>query len=289
MRIAAACASGSVKGVFVHGVLEALQELRVPIAAYAAASSSTIPASFAAAGRLPDLGGAAYWLRGGDKLRELGDVSEMVRWGIADVLVSLKAGLFSPGAARFLLAASHVTTPEGAEKTQGDGARRLGLDQLRAMKAGDASWANAHLACHLFDTMPERDTRPLTDSNLADALYATTRMLHAWKTPGWIDGKPYVDASYTCMCPAVEAAELGHDCVVAISPEPGPFFRDLYQSTVIPAEWKGTRIHFIQPPLDLKEIGVDYLSARAEGLHQAFQLGKETGMAFVESGAVRTR
>jgi len=77
-----------------------------------------------------------------------------------------------------------VATPEAAETTQGDGAKRLGLDQLRKMKMKDSSWADANLACHLFDTMVEARTIALTEENLADALYATTRMLHAWKAPG---------------------------------------------------------------------------------------------------------
>jgi hypothetical protein len=289
VRVAAACASGAVKGVFVHGVLETFHERGVPIHVYAAASSSTVPAAFAAARRLADLGGAAYWQRGAEKLRELGDVSGMVRWGIAQALPFLEAWLFEPGARRFLLAASLVTTPDAAGKTQGDGARRLGLDQLRAMQARDPSWAHMNLACRLFDTMAETSTRPLTKANLADALYATTRMLHAWKTPGWIEGTPYIDASYTCVCPAIEVAELGYDCVIAISPEPGPLFRDLYQSMVIPADWNGARIHVIQPPVDLKEVGVDYLSATEDGLSEAFQMGRDAGSAFVETGDVPTR
>jgi hypothetical protein len=278
MRIAVACASGSAKGVFVHGVLSAFQERGVPVEAYAASSSATIPAAFAAAGALADLEGAAHWQRGAEKLRELKDVTEMVKWGIAEVCPALKGSLFVPTATRFILAASHVASAEAAETTQGSGAKRLGLDQLRAMKMKDLSWADANLACHLFDTMPVAATKVLGEANLADALYATTRMLHAWKAPGWIDGEPYIDASYTCMCPAIELAELGYERVVAVSPETGPFYRDIYQARTIPAEWKGARLLFIQPDLDLKEIGVDYLSAQANGLQRAFDLGRTAGL-----------
>jgi len=286
MRIAVACASGSAKGVFVHGVLSAFQERGVPVDAYAASSSSTIPAAFGAAGTLADLEGAAHWQRGLEKLRELKDVAEMVRGGIAEVLPALQGSLFLPTAKRFILAASHVATPEAAEATQGSRAKRLGLDQLRAMKTRDTSWADANLACHLFDTVAGDTTKALREENLADARYATTRMLHAWKAPGWIDGEPYVDASYTCMCPAVEMAELGCDCVVGISPETGPFYRDLYQARAIPSEWKGARLLFIQPDFDLKEIGVDYLSVQAEGLKKAFDLGRTAGLRFVDGDAL---
>jgi hypothetical protein len=286
MKIAAACASGSAKGVFVHGVLAALQERGIPIEAYAASSSSTIPAAFAAAGRLSDLGGAAYWERGAEMLRELKDVAMVVKWGITEALQTLGDSLFLPGARRFILAASHVATPEAAETTQGDGAKSLGLDQLRKMKMKDSSWADANLACHLFDTMAEARTIALTAENLADALYATTRMLHAWKAPGWIDGRPYVDASYTCMCPALEIVQLGYDYVIAISPETGPSYRDFYQARVIPPEWNGARILFLQPDFDLKEIGVDYLSARGDGLQRAFDLGRLAGLGFVENEAL---
>lgn len=230
MRIAVACASGSAKGVFVHGVLSALRERSVPVEAYAAASSSSIPAAYAAAGKLAGLEGAAHWQRGMEKLHELKEVAECVKWGIAEVLPALRGSLFLPAAKRFILAASYVATSEAAETTQGSGAKRLGLDQLRALKTNDTSWADAHLACHLLGTMAVAATKVLREENLADALYATTCMLHTWKAPGWIDGKPYVDASYTCMCPAIEIAELGYECVVAVSPETGPFYRDIYQA-----------------------------------------------------------
>jgi len=285
MRIAVACASGSAKGVFVHGVLSGLQEQGAPIEAYAAASSSTIPAAFAAAGKLADLRGVAHWHRGAGELRERGDVAEIVKRGIAEVLPALRETLFLPSAKRFVLAASHVTTQQAAETTQASGAKRLGVDQLRAMRNRDTSWADANLACHLFDTRPGAGTRALNLQNLADALYATTRMLHAWKAPGWIDGSPYVDASYTCMCPAIEIADLGYDAVVAVSPEAGPFYRDLYQTRTIAPVWKGARIAFIQPDFDLKGIGVDYLSAQPEGLQKAYDMGRKAGLGFTESTA----
>ncbi|MGD0726411.1 MAG: hypothetical protein ABSB63_12715 [Spirochaetia bacterium] len=289
MRIAIACASGSAKGVFIHGVLSAFGDRGLAVDAYAASSSSTVPAAFAAAGRLNDLNGPVHWQRGADILKELKDVSEMVKRGVSEVVPTLTESLFLPSAKRFIFSASHLATTESAEKAQGDSAKRLGLDQLRAMKNKDSSWAETNLACHLFDTKPNGETRRLTVENLADAMYATTRMLHAWKTPGWIDGKPYVDASYTCMCPAIEMVELGYDHVIAISPESGPFYRDLYQVRTIPGEWNGARIFFIQPDFDLKVIGVDYLSVQEEGLRKAFALGRDAGFRFLDSAVLTSR
>ena len=287
MKTAIACASGSVKGVFVHGVLDAFRERGLEVDAYAAASSSTIPAAFAAMGCLDYLKGTDYWQMCGDTFLECKDVSLSIKLVVSRLMSVLTQSLFAPSTKRYIVAASHVESAAAAEKTQGEQAKRLGLDQLRSIRTKDSSWADGNLALHLFDTQPTNHSKPLTAENLADALYATTRMLHAWKEPGWIDGMPYVDASYTCACPAVELADMGYDHVIAISPEPGPFHRDLYQSRVIPAEWRGTQITFIQPDIDLKQIGVDYLSADPDGVRKAFVLGREAGFHFLENARRR--
>ncbi len=286
MKTAIACASGSAKGVFVHGVIGALIQQGLSVDVFAASSSSTIPAAFAAAGRLDELAGPAYWQLTADTLKERKDVSDSITWIIAQLAPTLRQSLFLPDARRFILAASYVKSDEEAEKCQGLLARRVGLDQLASARKKDGLWADINLATHLFDTQPEPRTNPLTVENLADALYATTRMMHAWKAPGWIDGLPYVDASYTCSCPAIEMAELGYDQVIAISPETGPFYRDLYQREVLPTEWKAARISAIQPEVDLKTIGVDYLSAVDGALGKAFAAGKQAGMRFLDSSPI---
>jgi hypothetical protein len=53
-------------------------------------------------------------------------------------------------------------------------------------------------------------------------------MLHAWTIPAGVDGAPYVDASYTCACPALELAALGHAQVIAVSVDPSPLSHDLF-------------------------------------------------------------
>jgi len=195
----------------------------------------------------------------------------------------LDDSLFGRQASQFAVAVSEVITKEAAESTQGEGARRLGRRLMLSIRNRDNSWARDNLVGRLFDTRSESDEFLLTSTNAAEVLYATTRMLHAWKEPGWIEGRPYVDASYTCVTPAIELAELGMDEVIAISPVTGPMYRDFFQSEVIPPAWNKTTIHFIQPNRDLSEIGVDYLKATDEGLDAAFELGTQAGTGFLES------
>jgi hypothetical protein len=107
-------------------------------------------------------------------------------------------------------------------------------------------------------------------------------MLHAWKIPASIAGRPYVDGSYTCSCPAVELAELGYDTVIAIATEPGIFYRDLFQDRPLPHSHKGARIIHIQPDIDPKELGVDFTRASEQGIASLYQHGIEKGREVVE-------
>lgn len=277
---AIACASGSFKGVFTHGVLSAFAGAGFRAAAYAAASSTVIPAAYAATGALNRLDGVNYWHQGAAYLRELGGMSEMVLAGIEELAPYLQEKLFEPGMPRFLISTSAVLTRQAARLTQGSGARRLGQKLLLATRNRDRNWAAEHLAHHLFDTEASGDLR-LTPGNLDEVIYASTRMLHAWRTPAEIDGRPYVDASYTCACPAVGVAGRGYGAVIAISPEPGPLYRDLFASATIPSQWQGVPISVIQPEMDLAEIGVNYNQATADGIDAAFAYGVERGEAWL--------
>ncbi len=289
MNLGIACASGSYKGVFVQGVLDSLEEAGLRADVYAAASSSTVCAAYAAAGRVRELGGAAYWSRAWAGYAANGfDISAAVLAGIQDVLPSIRDRLFEPGASRLAIAVSEVLTAEAAEVTQGPGARRLGQQLVLATRTHDASWAAAHLAPVLFDTRSQDPRRRLIPANLAEVAYATTRMLHAWKTPGWIDGRPFVDASYTCSCPAAPLAELGCRRVIAISPESGPVYTDFFQSAPLPRLHHGVPIHLVQPGRNLSEVGVDYLKVTEEGLAAAYAMGREAGDAFVAEESRRS-
>ena len=302
--MAIACATGAAKGVFVHGVLAAFEERGFTADLYAAASSSTIPAAFAAIHDLRSLGETDYWLRVGAAYHSEGlDMGAAVKRGIKDVMPTLADRLFAPGAAPFALLAGEVITKTAAAETQGDGARQLGRRLLLGVRKQDRSWADEHLAGRLFTTARPDAPGPwnavgpddvrgfasagpvtvcrLTPDNLADALYATTRMLHAWKDPGWIDGRPFVDASYTSSCPVREVAALGAQEVIAITPEAGPFYLDVFRSQTIQAAYGSTIVHSIQPEVNLAEVGVDYANATPEGLTTAFAMGRDAGEAFI--------
>jgi hypothetical protein len=283
LSIAIACASGSFRGAFVHGVLSAFEKEGFRAGAYAAASSSVIPAAYAVLGQLKQLGGADYWRPGVTDSGELEyGASEMVLLMIAKYGPFLHGGLFEPERPRLVIATSAVTTAEAAGQTQGDGARQLGRRLLLATRRRDRSWADQHLALHLFGTLDSDGVLPLTADNLEDVIYASTRMLHAWRIPASIDGRPYVDASYTCSCPAVEMAELGYDQVIAIVPEPGPAYRDFFQSEPIPSSWQDVPIHLIQPDVSLGKLGVDYTTATPDGFDAVYRHGKEEGSEFVK-------
>jgi hypothetical protein len=282
MPPAIACAAGSFRGAFVHGALSAFEKEGFRAGAYAAASSSALPAAYAVLGQLDRLGGADHWKPGLNYSsgREH-NVSEMILNGISTHGPLLHHGLFDPAVPRFVVATSAVLTEDVARLTQGDGARRLGRELLLATRHQDRSWADQHLALHLFGTLDSDSVQPLTTGNLDEVLYATTRMLHAWRVPATVAGRPYVDASYTCSCPAVEMAELGYDPVIAIVPEPGLVYRDLFQSETIPSSWKNTQIHIVQPDVSLSELGVEYLTATLDGLEAAYQYGQEKAASFL--------
>jgi hypothetical protein len=285
MDLGIACASGSYKGVFVQGVLDAFEKAGLRAEVYAAASSSTVCAAYAAAGRVRELGGAAYWRRAWAAYAAAGyDISAAVLGGIQEVFPPIRDALFEPGSARLAIAVSEVVTKEAAEITQGPGARRLGQQLVLATRAHDASWAVKNLALALFDTRAADPRRLLRPDNFPDVAYATTRMLHAWKTPAWIDGVPFVDASYTCSCPAAALAEMGCRQVIAISPESGPVFTDFFQGARLPEAHLGVPIRVIQPDHNLSDIGVDYLKATEEGLAAAYAEGGRAGESFLAGG-----
>ena len=282
MTTAIACASGSFRVAFVNGVLSIFEEAQFRAEAYAAASASVIPTGYAALGRIADLKGADYWKHFITFLEDHNyDASQGVLKGIEVFGPLLRDNLFKEDVPRFLIATSAVITDEAAQQTQGEKARRLGQRLLLSSRNNDRSWADQHLAAHLFGTMNLKAVLPLTPNNLEEVLYASTRVLQSWKIAATIDDKPYIDASYTCSCPAIEMAELGFDNVIAIIAEPGTVYRDIFQSEVIPGSWNDSVIHFVQPDINLGDIEVDYLSATPVGLEAAFRLGEEKGDEFI--------
>ena len=280
--LAIACSSGSFKGAFVHGVLNALELAKIRADAYAAASSSVLPTAWAAINKVRELG-VDYWFAGLGFLQQSDiGMSQVVLGGIANFSPP-KEKLFATETPAYFVAASAVITQEAANETQSEKARRLGRKLLISSARKDRSWVNQHLQAALFGTCNNPKNSYLDASNFDEVAYASCRMLHAWDIPAWIGGKPYIDASYTCMCPAVEMVEAGYDEVIAISNEPGTLYRDMFLLEEIPSSYNGVKIHVIKPDGELKDLGVDFTNATEAGLIAVYQHGEEKGREFVKS------
>lgn len=286
-RVGVVVAAGMLKGAYGHGVLSAFEERGLRAHVYGAASSSALSAGLAAVGRARRTG-VEYWLGAAEAAATQG-MSSVVLDSIEEYGPVLRADLFRPGAPEFLMATSKVTTAAGARITQGPEARSLGRQLLRDVFTGDRSWVEENLATVVFSSRAEpADGRsPLTPDNYDAVAYASTRMMHAWHVPAEIDGEAYVDASYTCSCPAREVAARKVDTLVAVGCDPFPLFRDLYatERIVDGSVLDGARVLVVKPEQDLKEVGVDYAAATAEGLVRAYGLGVEAGHRFADRHA----
>jgi len=282
MSVAIVGSSGGMKGIFVQGVLNALETNGLRADAYAGASASALPAISAAAG-LCNFVQYHYWQRVQLLLQQHGqDLSHVMHtvtheWNSA--AEPFKQELFKPGRPRLFIPANFVKST-AAELTQSEKSRRLGRQLLIDIGRKDHTWVDEHLELHLFDT--HSDQHPLTPDNLSDVAYASTRMIQ-WALPAWIEGQPYVDASYTCAFPIAEMIASGYTEVIGISTEVGPAYRDIFANEVIPEALNGISIQLIRPEYELKEIGVDFTSCTADGLIAAFQHGEAQGRAFLQS------
>lgn len=284
LSVGIAIASGTFKGVFGHGVLSAFEAAGFRADAYSCASSSVLSGACAAIGVAGKVG-ADYWV---DSLRH----SQQDGIGMSDVVLRsidhygpmLREGLFSDDGSRLVIAASRVATDEAAAITQGPEAAKLGRRLIIAALRRNGDWPAEHLVKMLFDTDGGAGCEKLSSENFDAVAYASTRMLHAWEREAWIGEVPFVDASYTCACPAFELLDLGYSTVVAIGAEPGPLYRDLFRTEEIPdGSTSLGRVSIIRPSADLKDLGVDYTTASEEGLRAGYSLGKEAGRLFMES------
>jgi hypothetical protein len=279
--LAIACASGSFKSAFVHGVLSAFEERGLRANAYAAASASVLPAAWAAIGTARDFG-VDYWQKGIKLLaKPKNGMSQVVKLGIAEFSQSIGDRLFDSQMPNFFVAATAVITSEAAEQTQGEQAKRLGRRLLVSASKQDRTWADKHLQLALFSSVDANNERSLHADNFDEVAYASSRMLHAWDIPAWIAGKPYLDASYTCLCPAIEMVERGYREVIAIATEPGILYRDMFALEPICDRYKDIPIALVKPDIDSKEFGVDFTKATEEGLLALYRHGEEKGREFL--------
>ena len=288
MKIGIACSAGGPKGVFAHGVLVAFAEAGYKAHMYGAASSTAIIAAFAATGQLGNLRGSTYWKeRHARRVHNEYDIGKTLLEFLPEATAILSAKLFETDSRALAVAVSAVITKEAEELTQGPQARRLGQQLIISTRKRDKSWAKKNLELRLYETGPEDVPYRLTPKNLPEVLYATTRMLHAWKIPAWVEGSPCIDASYLCECPAIELVQKGCDKVIAISPESGPVYRDFFRAEKLPSSYGGIPILMVQPLSNLAEIGVDYVNLTDEGLEKGYELGRIAGKEFLQSQKAR--
>ncbi|AFY96071.1 hypothetical protein [Chamaesiphon minutus] len=279
--LAIATPVGSFKGAFAHGVLTALEEAGIVADAYAAASSSVIPASWAAIGRAKDLG-INYWLAGLSALElPQQNMSKVVQRGIRVFSKQLRQDLYQPQTPTLFIATNAVINPTAAAHTQTHLAQDLGKRLLRASVQKDRSWVDTNLRFTLFSTHHFDAHQRITPNNYPAVAYASSRIMHAWEIPAWIDGKPYVDAAYTCLCPVLAMVSEGYQETIAISNEPGMMYRDMFHIEAIPSHLRGVPIHVIRPDVHLKELGVDFTKATPDGLVAVYRHGRDKGAEFV--------
>jgi hypothetical protein len=281
VSLALACSSGGFRAAFTMGVLSAFEAVGLRAEAYAGTSASVIPAALAAVGHFNDSGMdyAQAMLR--SKLLG-GGMSRVALDSITAWSPFLRERLFQPETPRFCIPVSAVITPEATEQTQGKKARRLGRTLLMAATRQDRSWAATNLKFELFDAASADPTTRLTPINFEEVAYASTRMLHAWDIPAWIAGRPYIDASYTCLCPALEMARLGYAEVIAVSNESGALEQDLFGGRSLPNVWNSVPIQVIQPAMDLLTLDVDYTQATEDGMVAAFRHGEDRAREFLK-------
>ncbi len=278
--LAIATPVGSFKGAFAHGVLTGLEQAHIVADAYAAASSSVIPASWAAIGQASKLG-IDYWLAGLSALQQPGaNMSKVVQRGIRIFSKHLQQDLYQAHTPTLYIATNAVINPTAAAETQSHLAQNLGKRLLRASVHKDRSWVDANLRFTLFSTQDRGTTHRITPNNFPAVAYASSRIMHAWEIPAWIEGKPYVDAAYTCLCPAMAMVAAGYQQTIAIANEPGTMYQDMFHIDPVPTNLHNVPIHTIRPDVQLKELGVDFTKATPDGLIAVYQHGLTKGAEF---------
>ena len=187
-----------------------------------------------------------------------------------------------------MVSTSFVKSKEAAIETQLEKLRRLGLKLLIEAAKKITTWRDSNLEHHMFDTFKDNRTRLITREILKDVLYATTRMMHAWHIPAYIDGEPYIDGSYTSICPVVSTADLGYKKIICITTEHDKTKLDLFSDKFIPERINKTEITFIKPDFNLADIGVEFTKVSLEGIEKAFQHGVEKAEDFIKQRSVKT-
>ncbi len=281
-KLAIATSSGGYKGVFIHGVLSFFEQENFQADAYASCSSSALFSALASIEKINTIS-KSIWSEGNEIAKIKGNSQSNVQLiSIDKLLPIIKEELFK-SLKRFLVSTSFVKTESAALETQSEKSRMIGRKLLIEAARNITTWRDENLEHHLFDTLDDSKTKLLTEENLKDVLYATTRMLHAWHIPAFVNGEPYIDGSYTSMCPVIPLAELGYKNIICITTEHTQTKLDFFSDEYIPDQVGDSKITFIKPDYDLSEIKVDFFKVTEIGLDKAFQHGIDKAKEFISN------
>lgn len=279
---AISCMSGGYKTIFTQGVLTVFEENGLMAETYAGCSSSALVAAYAAFGKIREFD-ISLWTDGLKISKMEGNSqSNAIIHSIAKTFPTIQKELWSLTAHRLLIATSYVKTEEAASVTQTEKAKRFGQKLLIEASRNISTWKDNHLELHLYDTGKGEGTKLLTPENFEEVAYATTRMLHAWHIPAYIEGKAYIDGSYTSLCPAIPLENMGYRHIVCILTEHDSKKLDIFSADEIPSVINDCKIDFIRPDMNLKEMGVDYYAATEESLRNVYVYGYEKGLEFLK-------
>ena len=282
-HFAIACMSGSLKGIFIQGVLTAFEEAEIRADAYASSSSSTVPASYAAIGEIRNQN-HSHWADSDDILMQPGNsMSDVILSGLEMFSAKVIDRLRSKDISRLMIVCSYVNNENAANETQSGSAVTLGRKLIVQGARNISEWKDHNLELHVFDTQSINNELKLTTDNYKEVAYATTRMLHAWHIPATINDNPYIDGSYTCLIPIEPLADRGFQNIVSIATEPGKITKDFFSGEPIGSKWNNSSIYWIKPEINLKELGVDFTKASKEGIEKVFEYGIEKGEAFIKN------
>lgn len=281
-KIAICCLSGGYKNAFTQGVLTAFEESGLKGDVYTACSSSALIAAFAAFGEIKQLD-LTLWENGyAISQEDGGDQSRAMLHSIQELAPVIKSKLWEPSASRLVIATSRITTSDAIAIAQSEGAKRLGQKLLLNALRHNPEWKDQNLQLELFDTWADEKGRLLTRENFHEVAYATTRMLHAWKIPAYIENRAYIDGSYSSHFPVDFLAKLKCERIICIGAEKDKVFTNIFMQEEIPCQIGGTSIDIIKPDVDLKDIGLDYYTITNDGLNSGFEHGYHRGLQYIK-------
>lgn len=282
-KISICCTSGGYKNVFAQGVLKAFKDRSFRAEAYASCSSSSLIAAYAAMDKIDDLD-TSLWEEGYEISQKEGNQSQAMLHSILQLSSEIKKNLWLSKSSRLLISTSRVLTEEAMMLTQTEKAKRMGQKLLIDALRHRTEWRDQHLKLDLFDTANDPSTVAMTEQNLDEVLYATTRMLHAWDIPANIEGVPYLDGSYTASCLIGPMIDLGYKDIIYINTEHDKIMLDLFTAVNdFQPEPGDVKIRTIQPDVNLAEMGVDFYSIKGDGLADVFRHGYEKGIQFLDT------